>query len=505
MAAAAAAAPSLALAQGAPSTPSDVAQDASGRPPQSPNAPLPADNTIGTPKTVPNSNRNPNPDPSTATGNNNASSFGFDYGSYGRVGVGSDLRGHEGYGSDVVSHGTRYELAPYVELAFYYTGKVDDSPYRKWRIVLVPAFAGGDLFHYTGSLDSHFVLRNAYAEVENVGLDGLTLWVGSRTYRGDDMYQFNYWPLDNLNTVGAGALFTRKRTTAALHVGLNRLDSAYQYETLDTPPRGLGPPTSSTVLDRPRAVVSFKLTQGFWREGSTRGAKVAVYGELHALPSGETTDATTRLVTPLPRDFGWVAGAQLSGWLKPNVFLNLWFRSAGGLAAYGELTAPTALPVSHKVTGALELVGALSGNWETKYVGLMVAAYARRFVDAGAGEFNPMSYTEGIVAVRPTVYLGKYFHLAAEVSFQGRSSDGLDPYFGRVLRPKVFRASFAPTVSPTGKGSFARPNLYLVYQVSRINQDGLDALFNAGDYRALHDVVHYAGGGVEWWFNSSYR
>ena len=54
--------------------------------------------------------------------------------------------------------------------------------------------------------------------------------------------------------------YEHKKFDVALHAGLNRLDDLYQYETLDTPPRGLGPPGKSTVLDRPRFVSSLKLS-----------------------------------------------------------------------------------------------------------------------------------------------------------------------------------------------------------------------------------------------------
>ena len=97
--------------------------------------------------------------------------------------------------------------------------------------------AGGDLFHYTGDFTSHLAIRNAYAETQNLGIDGLSLWAGSRMYRGDDIYLFDYWPLDNLNTIGAGARYEHKKFDVALHAGLNRLNDLYQYETLDTPPR----------------------------------------------------------------------------------------------------------------------------------------------------------------------------------------------------------------------------------------------------------------------------
>src|SRR3989442_471553 len=196
---------------------------------------------------------------------------GFDFGSYGRIGVGSDARGHEGYSTNVVSHGSRLEEAPYLELNFYYSRSVGGDPHRRWRVVLVPAFAGGDLFHYSGDFTSHIAIRNAYAETQNLGLDGLSLWAGSRMYRGDDIYLFDYWPLVNLNTIGAGARYERKKLDIALHAGLNRLNDLYQYQTLDTPPRGLGPPGRSTVLDRPRFVSSLKLSQRF---GDFPGMKV---------------------------------------------------------------------------------------------------------------------------------------------------------------------------------------------------------------------------------------
>jgi len=135
---------------------------------------------------------------------------GFDFGSYGRIGVGSDGRGHEGYSTNVVSHGSRLEEAPYLELNFYYSRSVGGDSHRRWRVVLVPAFAGGDLFHYSGDFTSHIAIRNAYAETQNLGFDGLQLWAGSRMYRGDDIYLFDYLPLDNQNTVGGGAFYTRK-------------------------------------------------------------------------------------------------------------------------------------------------------------------------------------------------------------------------------------------------------------------------------------------------------
>jgi maltoporin len=427
---------------------------------------------------------------------------GFDFGSYGRIGVGSDLRGHEGYPTNVVSHGSRLEEAPYLELDFYYSRAVAGDPSKRWRVVLVPAFAGGDLFHYSGTFASHLAIRNAYAETENLGARGLKLWVGSRMYRGDDIYLFDYWPLDNLNTVGAGVSYDTHKWTFQLHAGLNRLDDLYQYETLDVPPRGLGPAGQSIVLDRPRFVSSAKISKLF---GGTRGAKISLYGELHLLPSGTQTDPTTMQKTALPDDNGWVAGLQLGGWLREFVFLNLWLRAAGGLAAFGELSVPTHLDPTRKVSSAREIVGALSGNWESKWVGIQLGAYVRRFNDPQPGANNPASYTEGILAVRPVIYWSNFFHTAVELSYQARRSDGVDPVANRQLTPSVFRFSLLPLVAPMGRGTYSRPMIYLIYTVSAMNDDARIALYDPTDVRYGAGTVHYLGAGVEWWFNSSYR
>ena len=90
-------------------------------------------------------------------------------------------------------------------------------------MVFVPAYSG-DLFHFTGNFSQNFAIRNAYAEVENLGISGLSLWAGSRMYRGDDIYLLNFWPLDNLNTIGGGVVPLVSRALLACNASvINRL------------------------------------------------------------------------------------------------------------------------------------------------------------------------------------------------------------------------------------------------------------------------------------------
>jgi maltoporin len=199
------------------------------------------------------------------------------------------------------------------------------------------------------------------------------------------------------------------------------------------------------------------------------------------------------------------AGAQLGAWLRPYVFANVWFRAAGGLAAYGELNVPSGLDPTRSVGRAREALLAFSLNWESKRLGVMGGGYVRRFNDASSASFNPQSYTEGIIAVRPHIYWNEYFHTAVELSYQARRADGIDYVAGRVLTPQVFRASILPLVAPMGRGTYSRPQIYLIYTVSAMNDDARLALYDPSDYRYAQNVVHYLGTGVEWWFNSSYR
>ena len=423
----------------------------------------------------------------------------------------------EDTGPYFVSFGSRLEKPSYLELNFYYGGNIGDDPERRWRVVVVPAFAG-ELFHYSGNFTTqNFGLRNAYAETENLLTKGLRLWAGSRMYRGDDVYLFDFWPLDNLNTVGGGLgyRFNRERTDLAFQIGMNRLSNLFQYQEIQVPSRSLPPdsvilsPQGATstalMLDRPRVVSSLKLTHFLRNTSVLPNAKAILYAEFHYLPSGQrqTTAVMEQSPLQLPQDFGWVVGGQLGGWLRPFVFANVFLRTAGGLAAYGDLGQPYGFDQNLQVTKALDVIAAFSLNWESQALGIMGGGYVHRFRDAGAGDNR--GFDEGALAVRPQVYLNRYVHLAVELSYQLRAPSTVDQNTGAYLKPQVFRASLMPIVAPLGRGTYSRPFLYAIYTLSLLNSDAQYTLFNPGDIRGGKTDVHYLGLGVEWWFNSSYR
>ncbi|WP_438016291.1 carbohydrate porin [Sorangium sp. So ce315] len=146
---------------------------------------------------------------------------GFSFGSYGRVVAASDLRGRPGRDADIVAHGSRLDESSYVEL----TLRRDDHWQKTGAstgVVTTLALAH-PIFHHDGVFDASIALRNLYLEVSDLGAKGLSLWAGSRMYRGDDIYLLDWWPLDNLSTLGSGVKTTfDERTSAVIHAGLSR-------------------------------------------------------------------------------------------------------------------------------------------------------------------------------------------------------------------------------------------------------------------------------------------
>ena len=425
---------------------------------------------------------------------------GLSFGSYGRVTVASDLRGRSGRPSNLVAHGPRGDLPSYAELQFNYDANWQGA---RWRTVITLAL-NEQLFHFTGDFNGTIAVRNLYLEETGALASSLSLWAGSRMYRGDDAYLLNWWPLDNLNMVGGGARWEPGRNlTLAFALGMNRLDDPYQLQTIQVAPRsGFGPMTAY-LLDRPRIIESLKATWFTNGRTASEGMKLSLYGELHQMASGvrQINEMGTRI--ELPADSGAVVGAQVGIYRRAN-FLNLFVRYAQGLGAYGDLRVPTTLNTARTAERAQELNVALAGNYERGPFALMLGAYFRWFRDADPGVFSRDALMEGAVVARPIVWIGQRAGVAAEASFQQLSYNALDPVTGSgALRGTAWRFGLMPFVSPAGRGSYTRPHLQLIY-LATVRDAGARRLYAPGDPFGFNDVEHYLGVTTEWWFNSSY-
>ena len=430
---------------------------------------------------------------------------GFRFGSYGRVVAGTDLRGGKPAAVHVAAHGPRVVEASYLELDLAYAFAFDMGGVL--RTVTTLAY-DDQLFHDSGEFTAGPAIRNLYAEAT---LGDFRAWVGSRMLRGDDLYLFDYWPLDDLNTVGAGAGVTTAKVEVSGHVGVNRLRDRFQYQERQVADPELGA-TTVVQLNRQRMIASARAGYTAPAAPTAISTRARIYAELHGLPSGTRRRESDATLEALPRDWGTTLGLELSAWglaeadVPYRRHANLFVRWSRGLAAFDELAAPTSFDTELRTfPTASEIVIGAGANWDDAWGHVTAAAYARRFVDADVNVHDRDDGWEYAVDVRPAVKLHRRgLHAALDLAYEARFPRGLQPT--TQLAADAAIVSVAPMLSfhPTGPSAFDRPELRLIYRAAHQN-DGALALYAVGDPRA-RTWTQYLGVEAEWWFNSnSYR
>ena len=430
----------------------------------------------------------------------------FRFGSDGRVQPSMISDGMQsGRQPRIVYPSPRVDEGSYVELWFGYTAfKGDDG--ATVDVVTTVAFSDDKLFHRDGDWDSSIAIRNLYVEARDIWFKGLVFWAGSRMYRGDDIYLLDTWPLDNLNTYGGGVGFHsdkyagNMRTNVDVHFGTNRLDNDYQYQVVDTVDERFVGKTDVVYLDRQRFISSLKAEQLI---GGDDGPlyKIKLYGEVHAIDKGERIETQPEQITELPKDFGWLVGAQfgISNFLDGS-YANLFVKYASGLAAYGESNIPFGIDTSKKAEDAKNLtVGLSAGLNILNYADVLLGGYVRYFVDADGVEDDFDDGIEGVWDIRLTGHVGKYFRPGIELSQQLRKPNGLNPVTLKQELASIFKFSLLPAVR-FGDGVLGRPEFRFNYTLSVLN-DAAQNLFNEKDYLRNQKYVHYVGFAAEWWFN----
>lgn len=434
----------------------------------------------------------------------------FTFGSYGRVQITDDTEGHQGRNTNVVAHGPRIFEPSYGELDLGYTFSSDHDFGAK---VLFTLALFEPLAHYSSEYDQTWAVRNMYAEMWGFvpKVPWLHIWAGSRMYRGDDIYLLDYWPLDNLNTIGGGLIFDWEGLDVRTHMGVNRLDDEYQYQTIKIPGATFGS-ADKVYLDRQRWIASAKATYKLLNLYKGFGMKFSAYGEHHQIGKGRRVDPELMvddvpiyepetIDQELPKDSGWVAGGQIGLFgFGPYSHINLFAKWAQDLAAYGEAGIPYGTTNDGLTKGAYEFVGALSANWEFKWAGCMAGGYIRKFKDADVNRYDTDDFIEGAISFRPTVFITEHLHQGFEFSYQQHYPFGLDPNGDDHSVSEVYQYSIMEIVS-MGRGMYKRPQIRFVYTISQPNGSARDT-YPEG-LRRPRDTDHFIGFGVEWWFNSS--
>ncbi len=431
-------------------------------------------------------------------------------GSYGRVGLSSDLSGGQGSARALTPYAPRLLEDNYLELDAGY--RAYEGPEAEVDTVVTLAVLDA-LMHYSGVPDARLALRRAFVEAR--GLWGTPLWLslGSRWLRGDDIYLMNFWPLDDLNTLGLTLGARGARYDAFVHVGVSRLERsalAPQAQRALVPAASGFGAEEALLLNRQRAVLAAALERRYGGgEGDALGWKWKLYGELHALPSGERVlDGGYTARERLADDRGLVLGAQLGAWStrRKQDHINLWARYARGLAVYDELGAPGSLSADLRAWPAAEWRAAAAGNHSWGRLSAQWGAYVRRYLDADEVARDFDDRVEGSAAVRPQLNLG-LFTPAVELSAQVSAPRGPHPRTLSDAVAAVYQAALVPalTFGPPGEvGSFTRPQLRLIYAVSWLNPAAL-ARYAEADPRSQLSSSHYLGARAEWWFGRGER
>jgi LamB porin len=436
-------------------------------------------------------------------------SFGF--GSYGRVITATDLRGRPGRDADIVAHGSRLDADNYVELEL----RRDDhwEPLDADTRFVATLALGHPIFHYDGEFDARIAIRNLYIEEKHLGLENLAFWAGSRMLRGDDIYLLDFWPLDNLNTLGAGLRYEAPtNTTAQLHVGMQQPANLFYRQQAERPaPLNQFGTATVDILDRQRWIGSLKVEQLVLFDEKA-GLKLAAYGEVHQVPRGQRETDQPGVFEELPHDSGFVVGGQIGAFTgQRDTHVNLFFRYAEGVAAYGEFAQPDALAVDRTADGAHELLVAVGANGEAGPVTMQLGAYFRSFRNA-SGDLDFGDVDEGIVIGRPHFFFLPWLGLAVEGSIQvqqrGIIRDAVEEAGGvggaepQALIASVGRVGLVPFITPAGRGSFSRPMFWFIYSAAFRNE-GTRALYPVDDVFRQRQVEHFLGVGAEWWFGST--
>jgi hypothetical protein len=328
----------------------------------------------------------------------------FEVSAYARAGLQVGKNGLNGERIDATGG-----FAPYTRLleGQYFELGLKNSVNRDNHLMLTLAM-GGDSFHYNNDWTSPGIaLRNLYFEMGKIPADSRwSAWFGSRMYRGDDMYLYDYWPLDAQNLLGGGVAFNGENQTVEFAAGVKK-ENAYSVAS------------DATTLDfsSQRFIFINKITFPL-----TDGRKIKTVAEFNMVPSATATFNTTRITTPsVP---GVMVGGQYMYLPGHSAFLTYGYGAvseANGLAtqAVPVLTVAKVDGGTMDTGGALysqkgsqDLRLALGGSQEvlTYNSGMLYGLIARMNKPSGLN----VTGTSISAAIRPMHYLSDHVHVGAE-------------------------------------------------------------------------------------------
>lgn len=440
-------------------------------------------------------------------------------GSYGRVGVDWSFENGGSIGrrlnlNNMGSIGGRMEEQDYLEIApaFHWNPKEGDGTSINAQVRF--SMYSNSLSYFGNSSTSSLggltiAMPEIFVEARNIGGKELSIWVGSRLYRGEDVHIADHFYFNDHSGQGFGIEYKNTRFSANFVASTDTTSTVPPYFYLN-----IKTGTPSAEL-RQRTVAAIEHDVKINAENT-----LTFLGEAHRMADADSANETISendsisQILNFPSDHGFVVGLrhQLEiKKLKPGSFNHFSLRYGTGIANGGDgglsqtwLTfgAPDTLSLSFKGAHSLALVNHTMLNFSDKY---SLNGYVILTQSKGGANSNDMATTyfgrevfnrklDFTIGTRNEYYFNDYFHLLAELHYSQRK-DGENPTASMV------KLSVSPTYVPTGiRDVWARPHLRFVASVARYNDYASESLYSPYlQFTGSKRYGYYFGVKAEWW------
>ncbi len=347
-------------------------------------------------------------------------------------------------------------------------------------------------------------LPEMYAEAKNVLTKDLNLWVGSRLYRGPDIYMADYWVFNDHSTQGFGAEYKGTRAMMGFVASTDTSSTVPPFFYINI--------KSGTQSLEIRNRIMYILEQDI-RLGE--GRLFSILGEYHRMgdPSTSLSD-TSNLVLSAPADDGFVLGARYQHNLtqfRDGSFHQIGVRYGCGIANGGDGGSSR----TWETFGAVNQEDfKFSKAYSWHIVDHFVVNVSERLTFNGYGVYNrskgaakgrgveetyfgrevfnfKQDFTAGLRMVN---YISDLFHWQTEVHYSQRQDGEQDWY-------RMGKISLIPTLALRKQRSiWSRPHLRFIYSMGIYNQKAREDLYSPFlQLVGSKKVGHFFGVRAEWW------
>lgn len=447
----------------------------------------------------------------------NENGFGMD--SYGRVGVDWNYDNGGSIGrrlnlNNMGSIGGRLEEQDYLEIVpSFYFSPFDEKD--ETRIKVQTRFAvyseslslfGNSTTNSLGGLT--FALPEIYAEASNINGKDLSIWIGARLYRTEEVHIADHFYFDDHSGQGFGIQYKNTRFSAIFVSSTDTSSNVPPYFYLN-----IGDGVANLALRQRNVLIldhDFKLSE----QNSLTGLF-----EFHRM--GDTQNNTPEIepynddvILNYPADHGFVFGLKLKSQLpklSAGAYNTLAVRygtriANGGDGGHSKTWVTYGAPDLDKLNFAgaysLSIVDDIKFDISKKN---NLNAYMVFTQTKGAANTKGMAQTylgreinnykqDFTIGFRDVHYINNKFHFMSEFHHSQRN-DGVESTYA------YQKISLSPTFAPTGKkDSGVRPHFRFIFSLSHYNDAAKENLYSPYlQYVGKQTWGHYFGVKAEWW------